>query len=76
MPPARPLPQLLGRPIEGGAIVGIRDLDVPVNLGLVRSEGRGFAWLPGDRPPPAGTEDHAYIRFTSDWWAWHGGDSL
>jgi len=59
-------------PIEGGAIVGIRDLDVPVNLGLVRSEGRGFAWLPGDRPPPAGNEDHAYFRFTSDWWAWHG----
>jgi len=62
--------------VDGGVLIGIRDLDVLVDLGLVSSAGKGFAWLPAGRPPADRTIDDRYRRYTGDWWIWHGWDSL
>jgi hypothetical protein len=63
-------------PVDGGVLIGIRDLDVLVDLGLVVSAGKGFAWLPAGRPPADRTIDDRYRRYAGDWWIWHGWDSL
>ncbi|MFF5208510.1 hypothetical protein [Streptosporangium sp. NPDC000396] len=65
-----------GEPVEGGALIGIKDLGIHEGLGMVQTAGTGFAWLPGGRAPSDAGYDNEYTPFTGSWWDWQGWDSL